>query len=138
MKETINNRFLVPQSFLHLHPRFTGNQCGYIDLTQKIIDNLEPCVIQNIAMSLGLSFVNQKEKESEVCFLNSEDVRPEFRLSFAPIDLADYIYAILIDPAIKKQPEKSNDAMYLEIPYPNDDVTFWTLVKAGEKLRQAL
>ncbi len=136
MKETGNKSFSVPNEFLQLHPSITGSYCGYIDIAKKMIENIEPEVIQNIAKSLGLSFVPEKEKEGEVCFINSEEVRPEFRLSFAPVDVADYVYAVLNEPSYKKLHEESNPGLPLEVPYPKDATNFWGFAKTGEKLRQ--
>jgi hypothetical protein len=136
MKENGSNSFSVPQGYVNLHPGVTGNYCGYIDMAGKMIKDLDPEVIQNIGHALGLSFVQEKEKESEVCFMNSEELRPEFRLSFAPVDVADYIYAVLQNISNNAYQEKSNKDLLLEIPYPKDAPDFWGLVKAGEGLRQ--
>lgn len=48
-----------------------------------------------MAKGLDLVFVPEREAEGEVCFAGSAEVRPEYRQSFAPIDILDYIYAVL-------------------------------------------
>ncbi|HRP55606.1 hypothetical protein [Agriterribacter sp.] len=107
---------------------------SYIDFAKKAVSALDPAVIQKIATQLGLSFVPEKEKESEVCFINSEEVRPEFRLSFAPVDLTDYILGALhhsYNALNKPLPETG----HITVPYPKDSVVFWEWVKLGERLR---
>lgn len=83
--------------------------------------NLE--IADKIAQSLGLIFLNQKET-GNVCFANSDEVRPEFRQSFATIDLLDYIFAMM---------HCSRDLQ--KIPIPLDTMHFWKLVQFGKDLR---
>lgn len=125
-----NTSFHVPGFLLEVHPGSIQEAGWYTDLIKKTISAIEPGVIQKIAADLELSFVPEKEKESEVCFINSEEVRPEFRLSYAPVDLFHYICAVLQSPAFREQQRTSD---YLCIPYPTDAVSFWKLVKQGEK-----
>lgn len=128
MEEEYNNGFPVPRLFLELHNGSNGST-DLNDPATKMTTAIDPGVIQKIAADLGLSFVRVKEKESEVCFMNSEEVRPEFRLSFAPVDLYHYIRAILQDPLYKAYIEKMPEAHTLNIPYPKDAVGFWEMVK---------
>ena len=126
--------FSVPRLFLNVPGSAMLNTALYIDSARKAVSAIDPGVIQRIATDLGVSFVPQKEKEGEVCFINSEEVRPEFKLSFAPIDLTDYILAVLhnaYNAGHKPLPETGS----VVIPYPKDAVGFWDLVKLGEKLR---
>lgn len=126
MEEEYKNGFHVPRLFLQLY-----NDSGNADLNDpatELIATIDPGVIQKIAADLGLSFVRVKEKESEVCFMNSEEVRPEFRLSFAPVDLYHYICAVLQDPLYKAYIEKMPEALSLKIPYPKDAAGFWGMI----------
>lgn len=126
--------FPVPRLFLHPPADAMLSTALYIDFAGKAVSAIDRVVIQRIAMNLGLSFVPEKEKESEVCFINSEEVRPEFKLSFAPVDLSDYILAVLhysYNAHHKPLPETGP----VVIPYPKDAIGFWESVKLGEKLR---
>lgn len=134
MEEEYKNGFHVPRLFLQLYDSTKGNR-NADDFVAKVIAAIDPMVIQKIAADLGLSFVKVKEKESEVCFMNSEEVRPEFRLSFAPVDLYHYICAVLQDPLYKTYTEKMPEAQTLHIPYPKDAVGFWGMVKKGGQRR---
>lgn len=98
--------------------------------------NLNPTIIKQIAEGLGLSFTNEKEKEGNVCFANSNELRPEFKQSFAPIDLLDYIYAVLHSSSYR---EKYNEFLKIDfprVPYPTDLTTFGKLSNLGSELRQ--
>lgn len=102
--------------------------------TSSGIPNLKAEIVQEIASRLGLSFTPEKEKtsEGEVCFLNSAEVRPEFRLTFAPIDILDYIYAVVQS---KRYQENKNLNANSFVTYPKA-ADFWKLVESGAELRQ--
>ena len=104
--------------------------------TNERTPNLNPEIVKEIAKGLGLSFVNEKETESNVCFANSEEVRPEFKQSFAPIDLLDYIYAVLHSPTYREKYKEFLKIDFPRVPYPTDMKTFWQLVELGGELRQ--
>ena len=55
---------------------------------------------------------------------------------FAPIDILDYIYAVLHSHTYR---EKYNEFLKIDfprVPYPKDKETFWQLVKLGGEIRQ--
>ncbi len=135
MEDIDNYFFTVPNTFFHKDPDVKKTSCSYTDLAQKITASIHPEAIKKIADDLGLSFVPVKEKESEVCFINSEEVRPEFRLSFAPVDIADYIFGAYQNSLHETQMQRTSDNTLIKIPYPKDAASFWELVKAGELLR---
>jgi predicted helicase len=98
--------------------------------------NLNPIIIKQIASNLELTFTLEKEPESEVCFANSAELRPEYRQSFAPIDLLDYIYAVLHSPTYREKYKEFLKIDFPRVPYPKDAIIFWQLVKLGGELRQ--
>lgn len=100
------------------------------------IPNFNMEIINGIAGRLGITFTNEKEIESNVCFANSKEVRPEFKQSFAPIDLLDYIYAVLHSPSYREKYKEFLKIDFPKIPAPQDHGKFWQLVKLGGELRQ--
>lgn len=94
-----------------------------IDKNNEAIFSINLEIADKIAQSLGLIFLNQKET-GNVCFANSDEVRPEFRQSFTTIDLLDYIFAMM---HYNKDLQK--------IPIPLDTLHFWKLVQFGKDLR---
>lgn len=97
--------------------------------------NLNVEIVNQIATSLGLTFTKEKE-DGNVCLANDKDVRSEFRTTFAPIDLLDYIYAVLHSPSYRETYKEFLKIDFPRVPYPKDSSTFWQLVKLGGELRQ--
>ena len=55
---------------------------------------------------------------------------------FAPIDILDYIYAVLHSPNYREKYKEFLKIDFPRVPYPEDKETFWQLVKLGGELRQ--
>lgn len=112
--------------------------------TSERTPNLNAEIIKEMAKGLGLTFVPEKETESNVCFANSDEVRPEFRLTFAPIDVLDYIYAVLHSPTYREKYKEFLKIDFPRVPYPKasslseraSGEDFWKLVELGGELRQ--
>lgn len=119
---------------LYLYPEITSQQT--LGNNNNRIPNLNPKIIKQIADDLGLTFTYEKEPESNVCFVNSYEVRTEFIQSFAPIDILDYIYAVLHSPSYREKYKEFLKIDFPRVPYPTDAKIFWQLVKLGGKLRQ--
>lgn len=130
---------------LYLYPETTAQQTldGNIERTP----NLNPEIVKQIEDRLGLTFTNEKEIEGEVCFANSDEVRPEFKQSFAPIDLLDYIYAVLHSPRYREKYKEFLKIDFPRVPFPCRDAInrvytkeeiadFWNLVALGGALRK--
>jgi predicted helicase len=83
--------------------------------------NLNTGILEKISEKLELEFTNEKEETEN---------------TFAPIDILDYIYAVLHSPTYR---EKYNEFLKIDfprVPYPKDKETFWQLVKLGGEIRQ--
>ncbi|MFW0737083.1 type ISP restriction/modification enzyme [Flavobacterium sp. T12S277] len=102
-------------------------------LFQKTDNNsmaLNPETFQFIANGCGLLFIDEKET-GNVCFADSQELRPEFKQSCTAIDVFDLSYAIL-HSSLYSQDLKVDE---LKIPIPQDVVVFWKLVQIGKELR---
>jgi hypothetical protein len=55
---------------------------------------------------------------------------------FAPIDILDYIYAVLHSPTYREKYKEFLKIDFPRVPYPKDKATFWQLVKLGEEIRE--
>lgn len=121
---------------LYLYPETDNRQT--ISQTYTKTPNFNPEIVNQIASKLSLSFTNEKEipSEGEVCFINSVEVRPEFRITFAPIDVLDYIYAVLHSPSYRETYKEFLKIDFPRAPYPTDTTVFWELVVLGGELRQ--
>ena len=72
----------------------------------------------------------------------------DFQENFAPIDILDYIYAVLHSPSYREKYKEFLKIDFPRVPFPNDIGTsrdlsvheiknkFWKLVKLGSELRQ--
>jgi predicted helicase len=83
--------------------------------------NLNPDIIKQIADDLGLTFTNEKEETPN---------------TFAPIDLLDYIYAVLHSPSYREKYKEFLKIDFPRVPAPLDRGEFIQLVKLGGELRQ--
>ena len=61
---------------------------------------------------------------------------PSATETFAPIDILDYIYAVLHSPIYRKKYKEFLKIDFPRVPYPADKDTFWQLVALGGELRQ--
>ncbi len=128
--QTKEQSFVFP---LYLYPETIAQTT--IDQIERT-PNLNPAIVQEIATRLGLSFVPEKETGGNVCLADSEEVRPEYRQTFAPIDILDYIYAVLHSPTYRETYKEFLKIDFPRVPYPKDAQTFWALVALGSQLRQ--
>ena len=92
-----------------------------IDQTHENLPNLKTEIVNQISKNLGLKFTNEKEPTDN---------------TFAPIDLLDYIYAVLHSPSYREKYKEFLKIDFPRIPYPKDQEKFWQLVKLGGEIRQ--
>ncbi|MDT0689246.1 type ISP restriction/modification enzyme [Salegentibacter sp. F188] len=118
---------------LYLYPETTKQQST--ETRAERMPNLDPKILAKIEESLGLDFVPEVEDDN-VCLANSGEVRGDFRSTFAPIHLLDYIYAILHSPTYRETYKEFLKIDFPRVPYPKDQEEFWKLVKLGGELRQ--
>jgi predicted helicase len=83
--------------------------------------NLNAQIVKQIEEKLGLTFTNEKEQSEN---------------TFAPIDILDYIYAVLYSPTYRGKYKEFLKIDFPKVPYPKDKDTFWQLVKLGGEIRQ--
>lgn len=120
--------------YLYLYPETHAQQA--IGQTTERTPNLNPEIIKQIAEKLGLGFVPEKEAQGNVCFINNAEVRDDFKTTFAPIDVLDYIYAVLHSPNYREKYKEFLKIDFPRVPYPKDTESFWQLVQLGGQIRQ--
>ena len=102
--------------YLYPDPSSTNNQR---------IPNLDNAIVEQIAEKLGFTFTPEKAASTS----------PKPNNSFAPIDLLDYIYAVLHSPSYRKKYKEFLKIDFPRLPYPNPQ-NFWQLVELGAELRR--
>jgi len=106
---------------LYIYPITNENVQQTIEQTFVRTPNFNFKIIDQIANSLSLTFTDEKEAIGNI---------------FAPIDLLDYIYAVLHSPAYRERYKEFLKIDFPRVPYPTDKDNFWRLVKLGGELRQ--
>jgi len=83
--------------------------------------NLAPKILEKLSKSIKLEFESEK----------SNDIT-----KFAPIDVLDYIYAVLHSPAYREKYKEFLKIDFPRVPYPKNAKEFWKLVELGGNLRR--
>jgi predicted helicase len=83
-------------------------------------------IVNTMAEQLGLTFVAEKPTTQN----------PQPTTSFAPIDILDYIYAVLHSPTYREKYKEFLKIDFPRVPYPKDQKTFFDLVDLGSQLRE--
>ncbi|MFA5816276.1 MAG: type ISP restriction/modification enzyme [Bacteroidales bacterium] len=84
------------------------------------LPNLNQLIVSNICKKLSLDF--NPEKTSTLG-------------TFAPIDVFDFIYAVLYSPTYRESYKEFLKIGFPRIPYPENAESFWKLVEKGGELR---
>lgn len=104
---------------LYLYPENSGQKT--IEQATERIPNFNLEIVKSFESKIGLTFTNEKQ--------NTEN-------TFAPIDIVDYIYAVLHSPTYREKYKEFLKTDFPRIPYPKNADTFWQLVKFGGEIRQ--
>lgn len=83
--------------------------------------NLDETILADIAKQLKLPFVPEKRDDKQA--------------TFAPIDLLDYIYAVLHSPSYRDRYKEFLKIDFPRVPYPKNSAIFWQLVALGGQIR---
>ncbi len=106
---------------LYIYPETNKQDLFNQSQNSKRTPNLNLEIVQKIADQLGFRFTKEKEADDS---------------TFAPIDLLDYIYAVLHSPAYREKYKEFLKIDFPRVPYPKDAESFWQLVRLGSELRQ--
>ena len=105
---------------LYLYPE-SNSQQNILESQESRNPNLNSEIIREISNILNLTFTNEKETTEN---------------TFAPIDILDYIYAVLHSPSYREKYKEFLKIDFPRVPFPKDATTFWQLVKLGGEIRQ--
>ena len=89
-------------------------------IEQQRVPNLDQDIVEAIAKGLALRFIPEKQEDDT---------------SFAPVDILDYIYAILHSPSYRERYQEFLKTDFPKVPYPTDKELFRKLAKLGSDLR---
>ncbi|MCY4170276.1 MAG: N-6 DNA methylase [Bacteroidetes bacterium] len=105
---------------LYLYPKDTGQ--AQITPSEERRPNLNSDIVNQIKDNLELNYMEDGEDS------NSN--------TFSPLDIVDYIYAVLHSPTYREIYKEFLKVDFPRIPYPRNIDTFLSLVKLGKELRQ--
>ena len=87
----------------------------------KRTPNLNTKIVNQIATKLGLTFTTEKETTIG---------------TFAPIDILDYIYAVLHSPTYREKYKEFLKIDFPRVPYPKEMTSFKKMSSLGSQLRE--
>jgi len=102
---------------LYLYP---DNKSDGLFTEKERKPNLDHNIVNEFSHNLSLKFTSEKET-TEGCF--------------APIDILDYIYAVLHSPKYRETYKEFLKIDFPRVPFPKDAETFWKLVENGSQIR---
>jgi predicted helicase len=112
----------------------------YLYSGRKRRPNLNPKIMGEIEAKLNLSFVPEKGDNLTLAADGFKDGSFSsgqlVENSFCPLDLFDYIYAVLHSPIYRETYREFLKIDFPRIPYPADKKTFWKLAELGGELRR--
>jgi len=104
---------------LYLYPELISQQ--RIGQEDGRVPNFNNIIVREIESGINLKLGNERVKEKG---------------QFTPIDILDYMYAVLHSPSYREKFKEFFKIDFPRVPYPKDQKTFWQLVKLGGELRQ--
>lgn len=94
----------------------------------------------NRVPNLNMEIVAKMEEQLKLAFVPEEnlvvDLAEGYDGTFAPIDLLDYIYAVLHSPKYRETYKEFLKIDFPRVPYPTDQKQFWDLVAIGKQIRE--
>ena len=79
---------------------------------------------------------SERDRTEPLSPSDSSPFKGEQLEEFAPIDILDYIYAVLHSPTYRSTYKEFLKIDFPRVPYPKNKDSFWQLVKLGGELRQ--
>lgn len=116
ISSSLDNSYIFP---LYLYSKTNMQQT--LEKTEERKPNLNAEIIKQISEKLDLTFTSEQEKSEE---------------TFAPIDILDYIYAILHSPSYREKHKDFLKIDFPKVPFPKDRATFFKLIKLGREIRK--
>jgi len=109
------------ESIFPLYLYHEGDIENGVRMPDKKTPNLDKKIINEISQRLGLQFTEEKQKTKK---------------TFTPIDILDYIYAVLHSPTYREKYKEFLKIDFPRVPYPENAKQFWKMVELGGKLRR--
>ena len=132
----LDRSFILP-NWSSLISDFSSSNISESHLSKGILlkhFTLSSTIIKEFEKCIELPYVHKKTTESNVCFINSDELRSDFRLNFGSNDLFNYCFAVLHSEMNYYSDFENLKLKSPRIPFPKDAKTFWELAALGGKL----
>lgn len=137
---TCENAVAPPVSFIHVFVTNCMISEGVLGIDPNGRESVFPLYLYNKEFGQTVCSANQNSEivskisdSLNLAYSTSKDLTQS---SFAPIDLLDYIYAVLHSPQYREKYKEFLKIDFPRVPYPTDQETFWKPVEIGGKLRE--
>jgi len=91
-----------------------------------------------LSTRLSLEFISENQRpQTNLCFVESDEVRDEFRITFNTSDILNYVFAIQQVISKRSPGSASGNPDVVRIGCPKNSSAFWKIVKLGNKLRKS-
>ncbi len=127
---------------LYYYPNWVSDSV----IKEARVPNFNMEIIDKIAEILKLDFVpdDMDIPEEYLIYVEAKLSEDDYRRPhdygyhncFTPIDILDYIYAVLHSPAYRDKYKEFLKIDFPRVPYPKDAESFWELVTLGGRLRE--
>ena len=121
VNKNISNRDLITNHTYNFPLYLYSNKQDDIFVKAKREPNLNHEIINQLAQKISLTFTKEKEDKKS---------------TFSPIDVLDYIYAILLSGVYREKYKEYLKIDFPRVPYPKNQSIFQELVKLGSQLRE--
>lgn len=129
----------------YLAPLYLYQEPTALDPRERI-PNFNPKILAEIEAKLGMKLkdvIARNDNDEAICSTNSEKNTTDCFASlamtgkneFAPIDLLDYIYAVLHSQKYRETYKEFLKIDFPRVPFPQKE-TFWELVQLGSEIRK--
>ena len=112
---------------LYLYTTNSENEITHIEQPSRV-PNLNDEIVNEVAENLNHAFLTD---ENQVC-----DLEAGLDGTFSPLDILDYIYAVLHSPEYREKYKEFLKIGFPRVPYPQDADKFWKLVELGGQIRE--
>jgi predicted helicase len=110
--------FISDQSYIF--PLYLYSDNNLFENKKRWTPNFNMQIVNTVAQNIQLQFVDERDGDG----------------TFAPLDLMDYIYAVLHSPAYRERYKEFLKIDFPRVPYPQDTAQFRALATLGAKLRR--
>ncbi|MCP2026175.1 hypothetical protein L1276_001315 [Flavobacterium sp. HSC-32F16] len=104
-----------------------SNESNIEFTVEDFFENEKLKLVSKIEQNLNLAFT--EEENTNLCFINSTELRSEYKQSFRLNDLLDYMYAFAHSSLYSKSQK---------IIIGSDTEVFWNVVKIGSDLKKKI